>query len=64
MGIALCLSRGIPLTGCQCFIDLSLAETKERVKAMMVTATEDWTRPSEPMILTWGGESPRPSTSR
>jgi len=56
IGILLCLSRDIPLNRCQSFIDLSLAETKVRVKQILVAAMEDWTRPSDAMIATW---SPR-----
>ena len=41
IGIALCLSRGDPLNRCQSFIDLARAETKERVKQMLVVALED-----------------------
>jgi hypothetical protein len=43
-GIALCVSSGDDLTKCQCFIDLALAETKTRVKKLLVAATQDWVR--------------------
>jgi len=42
-GILLCVMDGRDLTKCECFIDLALAETKERVKAMLVAAMSDWT---------------------
>jgi len=51
VGILLCLSQCIPLNRCQSFIDLALAETKERVKEIMVEAMEDW-RNSNPELLT------------
>jgi len=36
-GIALCLMNGRDLTRCECFIDLALAETKERVSQILET---------------------------
>lgn len=51
ISILLCLSQGIPLNRCQSFIDLALAETKERVREIMVEAMEDW-RNSNPELLT------------
>lgn len=30
------------LTECECFIDLALTETMERVKHMLVAAMSDW----------------------
>jgi hypothetical protein len=42
-GILLCLVDGSDLTRCQCFIDLALAETKTRVRAILLAALEDWT---------------------
>jgi hypothetical protein len=51
IGILLCISQGIPLNRCQSFIDLALAETKERVKQILVAAMDDWTSPS-PTLLT------------
>jgi hypothetical protein len=53
IGIALCLSRGDPLSRCQSFIDLALAETKERVKQTLVVALEDWTTPSDRLVSGW-----------
>jgi tetrahydromethanopterin S-methyltransferase subunit C len=43
IGISLCLAENTPLDRCQCFIDLALAETKERVKQVLATALDDWT---------------------
>lgn len=31
------------LTECECFIDLALAETKERVNQILVASMSDWT---------------------
>lgn len=42
-GILLCVMDDRDLTQCQCFIDLALAETKERVQRMLVAAMSDWT---------------------
>lgn len=42
-GILLCVMDGRDLTKCECFIDLALAKTKERVNQMLVTAMSDWT---------------------
>lgn len=43
------------LTQCQCFIDLALAETKERVRKILAAAMSDWTGlalpgPEKPLI--------------
>lgn len=43
-GVLLCVMSGSDLTRCQCFIDLALAETKARVKKILVMATTDWAR--------------------
>ena len=43
-GILLCVMDNRDLTKCDCFIDLALAETKERVNQMLVAAMSDWTR--------------------
>jgi hypothetical protein len=43
-GILLCVMDGRELTKCECFIDLALAETKERVNQILVAAISDWTR--------------------
>jgi hypothetical protein len=43
-GILLCVMDNRDLTKCECFIDLALAETKERVNQMLVAAMSDWTR--------------------
>jgi hypothetical protein len=42
VGILLCLIDGRDITDCQCFVDLALTETKERVKAILIAATSDW----------------------
>ena len=41
-GILLCVMDGRDLTDCECFIDLALTETKERVKQILVGAMPDW----------------------
>ena len=41
-GIALCLIEGRPLTKCDCFIDLALTETKERVSQILQTRLANW----------------------
>jgi hypothetical protein len=41
-GITLCLIEGRPLTKCDCFIDLALAETKERVSQILETRLANW----------------------
>jgi hypothetical protein len=57
IGILLCLSQGIPLNRCQSFIDLTLTETKERVKQILVGAMDDWTSPSPALLATWGARA-------
>lgn len=42
-GVLLCVMDGRELTKCECFIDLALAETKERVNQILVAAMYDWT---------------------
>jgi hypothetical protein len=42
-GILLCVIDGRELTKCECFRDLALAETKERVDQILVAAMSDWT---------------------
>ncbi|WP_346270283.1 hypothetical protein [Pseudonocardia sp.] len=42
-GVLLCVADGDDLTRCQCFIDLALAETKTRVKKILLAAVDDWT---------------------
>jgi hypothetical protein len=54
IGIAICLGNGIPLNRCQCFIDLSLTETKEQVKRICAAALEDWSEPSAELLAAWG----------
>jgi hypothetical protein len=46
-GILICLDNGDDLRQCQCFIDLALDETKTRVKAILIAATDDWTHLAE-----------------
>lgn len=41
-GILLCVMDDRDLTECECFIDLALAETKERVNQILVAAMSDW----------------------
>jgi hypothetical protein len=41
-GVVLCVMDQNDLTKCQCFIDLALAETKERVQAILVAGMSDW----------------------
>jgi hypothetical protein len=41
-GIVLCLMEGRDLTRCDCFIDLALAETKERVSQILETQLANW----------------------
>jgi hypothetical protein len=41
-GILLCVMDGKDLTKCECFIDLALAETKERVDQILVAGMSDW----------------------
>lgn len=41
-GIVLCLMNGRDLTRCDCFIDLALAETKERVSQILETRLANW----------------------
>src|ERR1035437_9341503 len=54
-GILLCIVDGRELTRCQCFIDLALAETKERVRQILIAATSGW--------ASLGQFAPRPSDS-
>jgi uncharacterized NAD(P)/FAD-binding protein YdhS len=41
-GIALCLIEERPLIECDCFIDLALSETKERVSQILETRLASW----------------------
>ena len=41
-GILLCIMDNRDMTKCECFIDLALAETKERVNQILVAAMSDW----------------------
>ncbi len=41
-GIVLCLMKGRELTRCDCFIDLALAETKERVSQILENRLANW----------------------
>jgi hypothetical protein len=41
-GITLCLIEGRPLAKCDCFIDLALTETKERVSQILETRLSNW----------------------
>jgi hypothetical protein len=42
-GILLCVTDNRDLTKCECFIDLALTETKERVNQILIAAMSDWT---------------------
>lgn len=42
-GVLLCVVREDDLTRCECFRDLALAESKERLKAIFEAAAKDWT---------------------
>jgi hypothetical protein len=42
-GIVVCLANGTDLTRCQCFTDLALSKTKDRVSAILTAATANWT---------------------
>jgi len=41
-GILLCVMDGRDVTKCECFRDLAIAETKERVNQMLIAAMSDW----------------------
>jgi hypothetical protein len=41
-GILLCVMDGRDLTKCECFRDLAITETKERVNQLLVAAMSDW----------------------
>jgi hypothetical protein len=41
-GILLCVMDERDLTECECFRDLALTETKERVKQILVAGMSDW----------------------
>jgi hypothetical protein len=41
-GILLCVMDDRDLTRCECFIDLALAETKERLQQILDAAMSDW----------------------
>lgn len=62
VGILVCLSSDIPLNRCQSFIDLSLAESQERVKGILAAALEDWTSPSDRIRSAWTGRTMTVST--
>ncbi len=42
LGIAVCVLADRPLSHCQSFIDLSLHESKERLKKLMAEALQEW----------------------
>lgn len=42
IGILVCLNDGRNLIHCQCFVDLAIDETKERVKQIVAGALHDW----------------------
>lgn len=41
-GILLCIMDNRDLSRCECFIDLALAETKERLQQILEAAMSDW----------------------
>jgi len=41
-GVLLCVMDNRDLTKCECFIDLALAETKERANQILIAAMSDW----------------------
>ena len=42
-GILLCVMDNRDLMKCRCFIDLAVAESKERVNQILVAGMSDWT---------------------
>jgi hypothetical protein len=42
-GILLCVMDNRDLTKCRCFIDLAVAESKERVNQILIAGMSDWT---------------------
>ena len=57
IGIVLCIGRGLDLRRCQCFIDLSYTEAKEKVKDILVAATDDWCYPDSTHIAAWASQT-------
>ncbi|SDR90875.1 hypothetical protein SAMN04489717_0988 [Actinopolymorpha singaporensis] len=55
-GIAICLLDGRKLTRCQCFRDLALAESSERMKQIFRTALIDFSN-----LARFGSPSPTPT---
>jgi hypothetical protein len=53
IGIAMCLMNEIPMNRCQCFVDLSLVESREIIGAIVEGALDDWTSPTSPTITAW-----------
>jgi hypothetical protein len=41
-GVLLCVMDGRDLTKCECFIDLALTETRERLNQILSGAASDW----------------------
>jgi hypothetical protein len=41
-GVLLCVMDGRDLAKCECFIDLALAETRERLNQILSGAVSDW----------------------
>jgi hypothetical protein len=41
-GILLCVMDNRDLTRCECFVDLALADAKERVNQILITAMSSW----------------------
>ena len=42
-GVLLCVMDNRDLTKCRCFIDLAVAESKERVNQILIVGMSDWT---------------------
>jgi len=61
-GIVLCVMDNRDLTRCECFIDLALAETKERLQQILDAAMSDWTGLARFTSPTSRSGSPGPGT--
>jgi hypothetical protein len=60
IGIAICALNQQPINRCQCFIDLSLVETKTHVETIMAGALGDWTSSSSPIVAAWSSGTGQP----
>jgi hypothetical protein len=59
-GILLCLIDNRDIRRCECFIDLALAETNERLHQILDAAMSDWTALARFTPLASRQDSPRP----